>query len=83
MAQACAAIDSPCVRVCVIYASSGWCRGCWRTLDEISFWVRYTSDERRQVMQHLEARRAAARAANPLIPTGTPRCRYPPPPPAN
>ena len=65
MAQACTAIESPCVRVCVIDASSGWCRGCWRTLDEISFWVRYTSEERHQVMQHLEARRAPACVTTP------------------
>jgi len=65
MAETWAAIESPCVRVCVIEASSGWCRGCWRTLDEISFWVRYTSEEQRQVMQHLAARRAAACVATP------------------
>ena len=83
MAEARTAIDSPCVRVCVIDVSSGSCRGCRRTLDEISFWVRYANEERREVMHHLEARRAAACAANPLIPTGVTRCRYPPPPPAS
>lgn len=57
------AVESPCVRVCVIDAAIGYCRGCWRTLDEISFWMRYTSEERRRVMSCLEARRAAACAA--------------------
>ena len=65
MAQACAALESPCLRACVIDASSGWCRGCWRSLDEISFWVRYTGEEQRQLMQHLEVRRATACAATP------------------
>ena len=58
------AIESPCVRVCIIDAMTGYCRGCWRTLDEISFWVRYTSEERRQIMRHSEAQCAAACAAS-------------------
>lgn len=58
------AIESPCIRVCIIDAMTGYCRGCWRTLDEISFWVRYTSEERRQIMRRLEARCVAAGAAS-------------------
>ena len=53
-----AAIESPCVRVCVIDQTTGYCCGCYRTLDEISFWMRYSPEERRCVMQHLQARRA-------------------------
>ena len=60
MAEDFATIESPCVRECVIDAASGYCRGCWRTLDEISFWMRYTPVERRRVMQQLQARCAAA-----------------------
>ena len=63
MADECTAVESPCVRLCVIDAVTGCCRGCWRTLDEISFWVRCTSEERHRVMVCLEARRAAACAA--------------------
>jgi predicted Fe-S protein YdhL (DUF1289 family) len=60
MAPGDAAIESPCVRVCVIDQATGYCCGCYRTLDEISFWIRYTPEERKRVMQHLQARRAVA-----------------------
>jgi predicted Fe-S protein YdhL (DUF1289 family) len=39
-------VPSPCVRVCRIDAASGWCAGCWRTLDEIAQW-RAMSDAQR------------------------------------
>ena len=54
------AVDSPCVRVCVIDQATGYCCGCYRTLDEIAFWTRYTSDERTRILARLDARRAAA-----------------------
>jgi hypothetical protein len=60
MSEDVAAIESPCVRECVIDAASGYCRGCWRTLDEISFWTRLAAEERKRVMQCLPARRAIA-----------------------
>ena len=56
-------IESPCVGECVIDAASRYCRGCYRTLDEISFWVRYTPEVRKRVMQQLQARRAVAAGA--------------------
>jgi hypothetical protein len=60
MTEDVAAIESPCVRECVIDAASGYCHGCWRTLDEISFWTRLAPEERKRVMQCLPARRAIA-----------------------
>jgi predicted Fe-S protein YdhL (DUF1289 family) len=51
-----AGVESPCVRECVIDAGTGYCRGCCRTLDEISFWVSYTDEERQRVMESLPAR---------------------------
>jgi uncharacterized protein len=53
-------VESPCIRECVIDERSGYCRGCWRTLDEISFWVSYTPAQRQRVTQSLEKRRRAA-----------------------
>jgi uncharacterized protein len=52
-----AAIESPCIRECVVDAGTGYCRGCGRTLDEISFWTTYTPDERRRIMAELAGRR--------------------------
>ena len=54
------AVESPCVRECVIDAASGYCRGCHRTLHEISCWSTYTTAEQRTLLAELEQRRAAA-----------------------
>jgi predicted Fe-S protein YdhL (DUF1289 family) len=48
--------ESPCVRTCVIDQHSGYCHGCARTLHEISYWTRYTIEERRHILQQLPAR---------------------------
>lgn len=50
-------IPSPCIDVCRIDQSSGFCAGCYRTLDEICMWTRYTDDEREAIMAALAARR--------------------------
>lgn len=52
-------VESPCVRECVIEPRTGYCLGCYRTLNEISFWASYTPEERRRVMARLPARRVA------------------------
>jgi predicted Fe-S protein YdhL (DUF1289 family) len=51
--------DSPCVRTCVINQQSGFCVGCARTLHEISYWTRYTPEERQRILRELPARIAA------------------------
>jgi predicted Fe-S protein YdhL (DUF1289 family) len=58
-------IESPCVRVCAVDPATGWCRGCYRTLEEISSWTRYTPLERRRIMVRLPARRDAAARLTP------------------
>ncbi len=50
--------DSPCVRVCILDRVHRLCIGCYRTLDEISFWTRYNQAERRAVLTEIETRRA-------------------------
>lgn len=49
-------VPSPCVGVCRMDPATGWCEGCWRTLDEIAAWS--TSDDamRRTVWGAIEAR---------------------------
>jgi predicted Fe-S protein YdhL (DUF1289 family) len=49
-------IVSPCVSVCVIDPASGLCRGCKRTLDEISRWVMMSDDQRQAVIDALATR---------------------------
>jgi predicted Fe-S protein YdhL (DUF1289 family) len=50
------AIESPCVKVCLLHPVAGLCIGCFRTADEIAAWSTMTPDERRTVMAELPAR---------------------------
>ncbi len=50
------AIPSPCVNVCQIDSDSGYCLGCWRTLDEIGHWGDASGAERKAVWQQLLSR---------------------------
>lgn len=49
-------IQSPCTLVCSIDLTTGYCFGCGRTGGEITQWVNYTSQERRDIMETLSAR---------------------------
>ncbi len=48
---------SPCVSVCTL-DERGFCRGCFRTLAEISGWLRMSAEQRRAVLGQRERRRA-------------------------
>jgi predicted Fe-S protein YdhL (DUF1289 family) len=50
-------VASPCTSVCTIDQASGLCAGCYRTLDEIAGWIRFSDDEKRAVLRALPARR--------------------------
>jgi predicted Fe-S protein YdhL (DUF1289 family) len=54
------AIESPCLKICVMEPGSKLCRGCGRTLEEIAAWSTLTDVERRRIMAGLPARLAAA-----------------------
>lgn len=49
-------IKSPCILVCSIDRTTGWCFGCGRTSEEIGSWLAYTDAERDAVMEALPAR---------------------------
>ncbi|MDX2102687.1 MAG: DUF1289 domain-containing protein [Alphaproteobacteria bacterium] len=49
---------SPCVRVCVIDPTTGWCTGCGRTGQEIGDWLAMTGDQRRALKAALPGRLA-------------------------
>lgn len=51
--------QSPCVRICKMDAASGWCIGCYRTLEEIAGWSRYSATEKAAVLEKLPPRRQA------------------------
>lgn len=56
-----AAMETPCVRICMIDEATGFCTGCGRTRDEIAAWISLTPEKRRAVMAGLAARLAALR----------------------
>ena len=56
-----APIKTPCVKVCVVDGESGLCLGCYRTLQEVAAWARFSDDERAQLMDELPARRGRIR----------------------
>jgi predicted Fe-S protein YdhL (DUF1289 family) len=49
-------IVSPCIGVCAINDSNGFCQGCYRTVEEIREWWNMTDQEREKVMGVLDQR---------------------------
>ena len=47
-------IKTPCIQVCKIV--NGYCVGCRRTGKEITRWLKYTHEEREDIMQQLQER---------------------------
>lgn len=57
-APAGAGVPSPCVGVCLMDPASGWCQGCWRSLDEIARWSQADDGDKRAVWLAIERRQA-------------------------
>ncbi|MGV0985775.1 MAG: DUF1289 domain-containing protein [Limnohabitans sp.] len=55
-------VPSPCVSLCLMHPSGGWCEGCLRTLPEIGSWSRATDEEKRQVWAQMPERLQKRRA---------------------
>jgi len=53
-------VPSPCVKVCALDARTGYCVGCYRTIDEVASWLEMTPAEKRAVLERVERRRVAA-----------------------
>ncbi len=49
-------VPSPCISVCRMDPTTGWCLGCYRTIDEIVGWGRLPDDRKRAVWLQLEQR---------------------------
>lgn len=49
-------IVSPCIGVCAMNDTTGFCMGCYRTVDEIREWWNMTDQEREKVMGSLDQR---------------------------
>ena len=53
-----AGVVSPCVNICQMDEISGLCRGCLRTLDEITSWSRAAVDDKLAILAAVDRRRA-------------------------
>lgn len=49
-------VPSPCISVCQMADDTGWCAGCWRTLDEIAGWGQTSADSKRVVWARIAER---------------------------
>ena len=47
---------SPCINVCQISRETGFCKGCFRTRDEISRWRDLDIDEQKNMLAELKKR---------------------------
>jgi uncharacterized protein len=53
-------VPSPCINVCRMSRASGWCAGCWRTIDEIRLWSTMDDAGKLAIWVEVEARQRAA-----------------------
>jgi len=51
-------VKSPCVNWCEMHPQTGYCLGCFRTLDEIARWSSLSDDEQRAINQQLPLRKS-------------------------
>ncbi len=49
-------VPSPCMSVCHMSADTGWCEGCWRSLDEIGAWGQSSPGIKRVVWSRIAQR---------------------------
>lgn len=49
-------VESPCIGVCAIDESNGFCLGCYRTVDEIKAWFDMSQTEKKELMVQLDER---------------------------
>ncbi len=54
-------VPSPCVSVCRIDPSTGWCEGCGRTIEEIAHWSVLDDEDKRAIWSDLARRRRGHR----------------------
>jgi len=49
-------VQSPCIGVCSMDEASGYCAGCYRTIEEIKGWWNMSQPEQTQLVAELEQR---------------------------
>lgn len=53
-------LPSPCINLCQMDPASGLCRGCFRTLDEITAWARSDDARQAEILSAVATRRELA-----------------------
>lgn len=53
-------IESPCISICELDATTDLCVGCYRTRDEIALWGRASNTEKLMVLDQIHVRRVEA-----------------------
>ena len=61
---------SPCINLCRMNPTTGWCEGCLRTIDEITAWSRLDERARQAVIAALPGRRDGLGPTVPSSPQG-------------
>lgn len=51
-----AAVPSPCINICRMDESRGWCAGCYRTIDEIIRWSKVGNQEKLAIWRQIQQR---------------------------
>ncbi|MDP3677844.1 MAG: DUF1289 domain-containing protein [Methylotenera sp.] len=49
-------IQSPCIGVCSMDDTTGYCHGCYRTIDEIKAWWDMSQDDQQNLLTALDER---------------------------
>ncbi|MFA9275739.1 MAG: DUF1289 domain-containing protein [Candidatus Aquirickettsiella gammari] len=50
-------VDSPCVKLCEIDKQNGLCKGCLRTIAEITIWSKADREAKLQIWKKIEERK--------------------------
>jgi len=57
-------IESPCNNNCNMDLESKLCKGCFRTLDEITSWSIASADEKKKILEMIHFRKEANKSSN-------------------
>ena len=57
-------LQSPCISICKLNKSTGYCDGCFRTEDEIALWPSMSADDKLNMLNILRQRQGIKRRVN-------------------
>ena len=57
-------LPSPCISICKLNKSTGYCDGCFRTEDEIALWPSMSDDDKLNMLNILRQRQGIKRRVN-------------------